>query len=466
VDNLAYVASDLAGLLIVDLSDPARLALHSSYSGITAKSVQIVGRYAYVRVYAAAQRQAWNELQIIDILDPAHPTLRGRAIIPMSAAMQVANNIAYIAGSGLRMFDVSDPDNPRSAGSYASDEVSANTVAVSGNRAYASVSRYGTGENSLRIVDISDPASPALLGEYQSLSAFSLDVVGELALVSGIGIVDVHDASKPALLSDTRLVSGDVRGEVAYLTDVIPGSCITVCQGQLRILDITNPISPTLLGTYNGLHGAWDVQVAGAYAYVADDDRGLQIIDITDPHSPALAGSYAALVYARDLQIAGDRAYVADVQGGLRIFDITDPHQPLYEGSILSSAWSVQIANNLAYVAGVSAGVQVVDVSKPGQPARLFPADSPFRGFIVAYDVIAAGHLAYIAAGNAGLRIFDIRDASHPLPRASYRLVGVASAIHVAGDLIYVAAAEGGLQIWRAYPDRLPSPQVLPLMAR
>jgi hypothetical protein len=463
VGDLAYIAADL-GLLIVDLSDPARLVLHSSYDGIAVKSVQIVGRYAYVGVYTGAQRHAWNELRIIDILDPAHPMPRGSLIIP-NTEMQIINNIAYVAGSGLQMIDVSDPDNPQSVGSYASDEMTASAVAVSGNRAYASMRPNVTGANSLQIVDISHLDSPTLLGEYQNRSAFSLNVVGELAFVSGIGIVDVHDAAKPVLLSDTRLVSGDVRGNIAYLTDVVPGSCITVCQGQLRILDITNPISQTLLGTYNSLHNGWKVQVVGEYAYVADGDTGLQVIDIHDSHNPTLVGSYTALPYAWDLQILGARAYVADAQKGLQIFDITDPHQPLYQASILSSAWSVQVADNLAYVAGFRAGVHVVDVSIPNQPSQLFPAGSPYRGFDVAYDATVAGQMAYVAAGYQGIHIFDVRDPHHPLPRVSYSISGAANAIQVAGDLIYIATAEGGLQIWRAYPDRFPSLQLIPLIA-
>jgi hypothetical protein len=424
-----------------------------------------MGQYAYVGIYAAAQRHSWNELRIIDVLDPAHPKPRGAIIIPVSD-FQIANNIAYVAGSGLQMLDVSDPDNPRPISSYASDEMSVTAVAVRGDRAFASTSRYVTGENSLQIVDISHLDSPTLLGEYQNHSAYSLNVVGELAFVSGIGIIDLHDASKPALLNDTQFVNGDVRGNIAYLTNVVPGSCTSVCQGQLRILDITNPSSPTLLGTYNGLNAGWEVQVVDAYAYVADGDNGLQIIDISDPHHPSLAGSYTALAYARAVRIVGQQAYVADVQSGLHIFNITDPHYPLHQASTLSIAWSVQVVYDLAYVAGVSAGVQVVDISKPGQPSQLFPADSPYPGFWSVYDAIVVDQMAYVAASYEGVHIFDVSDPYHPLPRASYNLLGAAVAIDVAGDLIYVATTGGGLQIWRAFPDRFPSPQFLPLMAQ
>nr|WP_287676266.1 Calx-beta domain-containing protein [Microcystis sp. M038S2] len=73
---------------------------------------------------------------------------------------------------------------------------------------------------------------------------------------------------------------------------------------------------------------AWDVQIVGNYAYVADLDSGLQIIDISNPAAPTFKGNYDTSGYAYGVQIVGNYAYVADYEGGLQILDVSDFTNP------------------------------------------------------------------------------------------------------------------------------------------
>ena len=57
---------------------------------------------------------------------------------------------------------------------------------------------------------------------------------------------------------------------------------------------------------------AKDVYVTGDYAYVADGGSGLQIIDITDPTTPILAGSYDTPGFAQGIYVSGNYAYAGD----------------------------------------------------------------------------------------------------------------------------------------------------------
>jgi hypothetical protein len=61
------------------------------------------------------------------------------------------------------------------------------------------------------------------------------------------------------------------------------------------------------------------VAVAGAYAYVADVESGLQVIDISVPESPAIVGAVDTPGEARRVAVAGNYAYVADGGSGLQI---------------------------------------------------------------------------------------------------------------------------------------------------
>jgi Ca2+-binding RTX toxin-like protein len=65
------------------------------------------------------------------------------------------------------------------------------------------------------------------------------------------------------------------------------------------------------------------VQVVGSYAYVADWGSGLQIIDISNPTTPTLKGTYDTSGTAESVQVVGNYAYVADLEGGLKIIDVS-----------------------------------------------------------------------------------------------------------------------------------------------
>jgi len=47
---------------------------------------------------------------------------------------------------------------------------------------------------------------------------------------------------------------------------------------------------PILKGNYDTSGIAFDVEIVGDYAYVADYDSGLQIIDISNPAAPISCG--------------------------------------------------------------------------------------------------------------------------------------------------------------------------------
>ncbi len=106
-----------------------------------------------------------------------------------------------------------------------------------------------------------------------------------------------------------------VVGNYAYVADWDSG---------LQIIDISNPVAPTLKGKYD-TSLSYGVQVVGNYAYVADGGLGLQIIDISNPAAPTLKGNYNTSGYARGVQVVGNYAYVANDTSGLQIIDISNP---------------------------------------------------------------------------------------------------------------------------------------------
>ena len=72
----------------------------------------------------------------------------------------------------------------------------------------------------------------------------------------------------------------------------VVGTTGYLAQGpSLVVMDLSDPANPQELGRAILPDLAQDVSVVGSYAYVADDDSGLQILNISNPAAPTLVGT-------------------------------------------------------------------------------------------------------------------------------------------------------------------------------
>ncbi|WP_154898260.1 Calx-beta domain-containing protein [Gimesia maris] len=275
--------------------------------------------------------------------------------------MQVVENIAYIAdgNSGLRVLDVSDPDNISELGAFDTSGVALD-VQVVGNIAYVADSSEG-----LRVLDISDPANISELGAY-------------------------------AILTDARSVQ--ITGGTAYITDGPEG---------LRVLDISDPANISLTGSFNTPGYAYGIQVVGTLAYIADgNNSGLRVLDISDHNNISELGFFDTSHIAYDVQVVGNIAYVTDYDAGLLVLDISDPTSISELGSVGTSSisLSVQVVGNIAYLADNSAGLRLLDVTDPANIREL----GTFDPLGSTKDVQVVGGISYILNTNTSIRVLDV----------------------------------------------------------
>ena len=87
----------------------------------------------------------------------------------------------------------------------------------------------------------------------------------------------------------------------------------------LSILDITNPSAHLKIGEVYLPDLILDIFIQGDFAYVADEEAGLQIINISDPENPVEAGFYETPGRATGVWVSGDYIYIADNECGLCI---------------------------------------------------------------------------------------------------------------------------------------------------
>ena len=248
-------------------------------------------------------------------------------IFSTANSIYVQDGIVYIAGYDtlLQIIEVTDPSVPEPVGFYDTTG-SADHVFV--NSGLAFVPNWSAG---LLIYDISDSYNPILLGSYNTPHV-EHDVVANknfayLAICNYLKILDISNPAYPTLMGELHL---DNAPDCRSIIKKGPYVLMSNLAGSVFIINVTNPLYPFLAAEYmaNGL--TWEVFVNGDYCYIACDRNGLEIIDISNPENPQYVTSIEVPGRADRVHCANNYAYVRSQSGGLYIYDISHPYNPVF----------------------------------------------------------------------------------------------------------------------------------------
>lgn len=302
---------------------------------------------------------------------------------------------------------------------------------------------------SLRVLDMSNPIQPLMLGNviFPNYTVYDIFVLGNYAYVAcgndGLQIVDISNPNSPYIVG-----TYDTPGN-AYDVDVYVNNTyafVADWSGGLRIIDVSNPASPTEVGHYGGASNptVYGVFIRGNYAYTAEVG-GFSILDISSLNTPVAVSHYSLPGKARQVYVNGNYAYVANDTAGLRIFDISNLSAPVLVGSYNTPgiADSVLVIGTRAYVADGSSGLRIIDVSTASIPFELGHIDTP--GY--ASEVFINSIYAFVADNSRNLRIIDISNPVSPVEVYAYEPPSYAQKIAISGNYLYVADEDKGLVI-------------------
>ncbi len=259
--------------------------------------------------------------------------------------------------------------------------------------------------------------------------------VSGIAHAQSAGVVCAYETNLGVFPYDGRSESVFVEGDYAY---------IARHQLGLLIVDIRNPLNPTLSGSVSLDIGDafFDIKVVQSIAYVAAGRRGMLIYDVSDPKLPVLLSTYqpAGGGSVLSLELQSGIAYLACDEQALEIVDVQSPESPVfvsgfgYRGAVRSLALS---GNTLCLCVG-GLGVELVDVSDPYRP-RLLSTD--LEGYRGALRAAFGGDWLFVADGHNGFRILDV---SNPLQPSLLSMVdpGFAGDVEIIGSRAYVAASD------------------------
>ena len=262
---------------------------------------------------------------------------------------------------------------------------------------------------------------------------------------AGLRVVDVTDPVSPTELS-AYAASGDlhdvvVHGNYAYLVE----------NTGLRVVDVSNPQRPVEVGSYRpGTYGVSDLDLNGNVAYLAAHDQGLRVVDLSDPRRLHEVGVYQpADVWVEGIAVAGNHAglyvYPSDSSPELHIVDVSDPAN-IHQTGVYTEHVGRPLAamENLLYLQGEGGydamELYVVDISNPTDPTLV-----GFYNVVSIYaveDMVIAGDYAYVSFDGGGVHVLDLISPAQPSRLASIR-PGRSFALAAAGNYLYVQALVG-----------------------
>jgi hypothetical protein len=339
-------------------------------------------------------------------------------------------------------------------------------LTVSGSYAYAA---DGIG---LQQIDVGVETAPVMKQQWNtpgsSLGVASNGTTGFIASGSlGFQTIDLSSPASPSLAgsyASANLSSVNVRDNLAYLT-------VSSASPRLQVVDVSVPASPAARGGAS-LTGPGGAALSGNYAIVADGASGLRMVDISNPMSPTLAGTGASLsgVALTRVAVKGDYAYAAS-HPGMQIFDISDPTHPFVAGFIDSDgggANDIALRGQFAYIADgayfQANGLKVIDVSNPALPFQV----GKWSGGMTIWRVALYGDYAFVADDfpSSGLFTVNINPASSAF-LSGYGPVDTSTAsclstgVEVFGPYAYVSdsSAAGGLSLMNVANPTAPAYQ-------
>jgi hypothetical protein len=444
------------GTLRFDRSDPSRPHLVAAYpsSGL---AQDVLAAETYI---AVAQGRGG-----VLVLDPRSGERRA-SVTSGGDAIRLARFDKWLfvlnADTGLRVFDLSDPSNPRLANQlfggagadlmveggnlYLSDGTGLGVytldalptlrrtglvrVAVTGIAPDANVLWVGSGQlygfdaNNLVV----DPfVSHATVGAPRSLIR-----TGRLLVVAegegGLSLVDIGVQRSPRTLARALLP-----GEPNALA--MDGRWVyAACGTALTAVDIADPSRPAVTWTMR-LDGDGDrLVIADGTAYVALGEGGVVVAEVANASRAMLTGRMGTRSLARSVSVAHGTGVVG-TERGAEVWDVRG--QPRLVGSFDTAVAVLDVAlsedGTVAYLA--SGGVQAVEVETGRALGR-------WEGTAVASALSLRGNRLAVAALEEGVFVLDVSNPASPVEVRRFPTNGSARTVGYDGDTLYAGVGD------------------------
>lgn len=246
-------------MVVLSLANPAVPDSVSQWLGNGFKDVDVQGGYAYL-VSASAG------LVIVDVGNPAAPVAAGTLSVPGGAwSVAVGAGYAYVGdgNGGLHVVDIGDPANPQDLGTV-DLPTKAVDLAVSGNCVMAADQTSG-----LQIVDVTIPQSPRILVAAQTSNSQGVVTAGDVIYLADgeVGLTIFDRSCLVGVVASFEVLPAT--GPVPLDAQFLASYSSTIDTWVWDFGDGTGGSSPAEIHEY-AIPGTYDVSLRVSNAFQAD----------------------------------------------------------------------------------------------------------------------------------------------------------------------------------------------------
>ncbi len=264
---------------------------------------------------------------IVNITNPQSPTKLGEFNEGgRTYGLCYSNDLLFVANYdlGLQILDVTDPTQPTKLGTFY-DGGNASSIAVRGNRAY-----LADWEDGFEIVDISNPETPTEIAQGEENPLYSdyykIQILNDEAYLlspDGLAIYSISEDTLGELLgSYLGYGSRDivVKNDVVYLS-----------KGHIYLIDVSNPEDPILVSYSLSFHDYLFLE--GEVLYASNIESEIHLFNITNPNQLNRSGDFVLNEPISDLFYKKGVFYLSHLIRGvdLQIITIDRDRDGLYD---------------------------------------------------------------------------------------------------------------------------------------
>lgn len=261
-----------------------------------------------------------QEFLIYSLANPASPSLISATELGSNGKkIFVSGGYAFVATSDdnqeVKIYNITDPTAPLPTSNInLSGSVDATNLTVSGNRLYVIRALDGT-EKEFNTVNIANPASPTLISSQD----FS-DTISDIYLDGRYIYLSTHIDNQEVVVVDLLIeyptnniaATYDISG-IENATSIFfqyPNIYLSSAQNKIFILSAATPASISELSQFS-INNIGDMYIADNKGFFVDNisGLGLYIYDLSDPATPSPIGTHSIGANSQAVLTVGSYAY-------------------------------------------------------------------------------------------------------------------------------------------------------------
>jgi hypothetical protein len=441
-DNLAVVGAGSSGLHIFDISQPASIVhLNQQTSPLTdAGNVTLVGNHAFV--HQLSKNGETSALLRFDLATPTQPIFAESMAVETGHQAMVVNDLLIVVGNGrFRLTNALDfnqlfTEVTLTSGAYMSHFYV--------QFPYLFVSQAGQ-QNGLEVFDISNPAQVTAVTDFINATFFILDestgseqtmfiagTFGEFGHCSTqIAIIDISTPTAPQHISEFD--PENCATDISWAADRL----YVTGRSGLKIFDVTQPGSPTLLNHFahpDGFQDAQGIVKQNNFVHlltIEGRESDIRTMDVGQEDVWAETAVTFDTTTILNLHLTGDKLLAPLWNAGVNVIDATRPNglqivHPASEiGKIMSDNFAFALSDDVAYMPYLSqnivGGIAAVDLNNQDGLAETAVFQTNAHG--IGGTTTSGNHLFAMSQGEtATLHVIDISNRLTPQQATSLDL--------------------------------------------